>query len=113
MRFAKFISAPIRKLKVDESVISCFEDELKTALSMRGLAGITTDTLAARLVQEAYFRAGAHESDGVPRHGQMEDEIERIAKAVDVLFSGKEPGDAAIDAILVHHGAKKVSSSST
>ncbi len=106
MKLTKLISFPIRRLKVADSALPDFQKELRSALDIRGLGGIASDSLVARLVEEAYHHAGREESDGVPRHGAMEDQLDQIVRAIEVLWSGKQAGDASIDAILVHHGVK-------
>jgi len=106
VKLIKLISFPIRRLKVDDSVLPDFQKELRSAFDIRGLGGISSDSLVARLVEEAYHRAGKGEADGIPRHGPMEDQLDQIVHAVEVLWAGKEAGDATIDAILVHHGVK-------
>ena len=99
VKFTKLISFPIRRLKVDDSALPDFQKELRLALDIRGLGGMASDPLVARLVEEAYHRAGRDETDGIPRHGAMEDHLDQIVSAIEVLWRGKEIGDASIDAI--------------
>jgi len=106
VKLKKLISYSIRRLKVDDSALPDFQKELRSALDIRGLGGIASEPLVARLVEEAYHRAAEAESDGIPRHGAMEDHLDRIVSAIEVLWRGKEVGDASVDAILVHHGVK-------
>ena len=106
MKFAKLFSLPIRRWKVHDSVVPEFRKELTLELDSHGLAGIASDALVDRLVEEAYFRAAREEADGIPRHGPMEDQIEDIAVRIAALWSGKDPGDPVLETILVHHGIK-------
>lgn len=110
MNFWKILWMPVARRKVDDAIIADFEGILEAKLRRRGLLIDTSrfDGLLKRLVQEAYFRAAANESDGVPRYGRMSEEVDAVAHKTALIWSGKNEVDSAISRILVHHGLIRV-----
>lgn len=106
----KLLWWPIARRKVDDQIVADFAGILESELVRRGLRGIVSQPLLDRLTEEAYARAGALESDRIPRYGPMSDEVESVAEKVAELLSGEKAVDRAIDTILVHHGAKRSAS---
>jgi hypothetical protein len=108
IKFWKVFSWPIRRLKVDESVLVDFQKELESALSMQGIIiNIPrSDALLKRLVEEAYSRASRGEPDGIPRNGPMEDQVDEIVDKIVQVWRGNIDADRVINTIMVQYGLK-------
>jgi hypothetical protein len=99
----KMLFWPFGRRKVDDAVLADFAGIFESKLEGRGLKNILSQPLLARLVQEAYARAGSQETDGVPRYHGMWTAVENISDSVASVLAGNSDIDAAIHAILVHH----------
>lgn len=80
-------------------------------MELRGRGIIITEhemePLLDRLVQEAYYRAGKAEADGIPLNGPMEQELDVIVRNIEQIWRGKVEADPPVAALLVQYGLLK------
>lgn len=80
MNLTKRISYPIRRLKVDYSILTDLQKDFRSTLDIRGKRG-SSGSARSSSFEETYHRAGRDEDDGILRHGPMGDRLDQIVHA--------------------------------